>query len=124
MKKADAKARKIILSEGVEAVCGRSAKDNLAILRQARAWDLWLHLKDYPGAHGIIFRNKNKNVTSEQFQQVAEWVIRESSAAKGFRWGAKYEVIVAECRYVKPIKGDKIGRVTFTHPQVFTFSIS
>lgn len=116
------KSRKLDLGNGASALCGKSASDNLNILRQARAWDLWLHLKDYPGAHGIIFREKNQNLSLEDLKKVAEWVIRESSAAKGFSWGSKYDVVVAECRFVRPIKGDKLGRVTYQNAQVYTFS--
>lgn len=124
LKKADAGGRKLQLSDSLEAVCGKSAKDNLSILRQSRAWDYWMHLKDYPGAHAIIFREKKQNVSRENLQKVAEWMIRESKAAKGFSFGGAYDVVVVECRFVKPIKGDKLGRVTYTHPQVYTFASS
>ncbi len=124
LQKADARGRKLSLGPGLEAICGRSARDNLAILRQARAWDLWLHLKDYPGAHAIIFRDKNKTVDLATIEKVSEWLIRESPAAKGFSWGVKYDVVVVETRYVKPIKGDGLGRVTYQNPKVYTFSSS
>jgi predicted ribosome quality control (RQC) complex YloA/Tae2 family protein len=117
--KTESKARKLVLENGVEAVIGKSASDNLSILRQARAWDLWLHLKDYPGAHAVIFHDKNRNVTPSQIEKVAKWVIAES---RKISIGAKYDVVVVECRYVRPIKGDKLGRVTYNHPQNFTFS--
>jgi predicted ribosome quality control (RQC) complex YloA/Tae2 family protein len=122
MQKAQARGRKLELGDGLEAVCGKSAKDNLAILRQARGWDLWMHLKDYPGAHGIIFCKRNQEVSTEVLQKVAEWVIAESPAARGFSWGAKYEVVVVECRFVRPIKGDGLGRVTYQNPRVYTFA--
>lgn len=120
--KADARGRKLQLAEGLEAICGRSGKDNLAILRQARAWDLWLHLKDYPGAHAIIFREKNKVVPTSEIERTCEWLIRESPAAKGFAWGVKYDVVVAETRFVRPIKGDSLGRVTYQNPTIYTFA--
>lgn len=118
LKKTDSKARKLILAEGIEALIGKSAADNLSILRQARAWDLWMHLKDYPGAHAIIFRQKNQNVTPGQIREVAEWVISES---RKISMGAKYDVVVVECRHVRPIKGDKLGRVTYHYPTTYTF---
>jgi predicted ribosome quality control (RQC) complex YloA/Tae2 family protein len=122
MKKAEAQGRRLALGSNIEAICGKSAKDNLAILRQARAWDLWLHLKDYPGAHGIIFREKGQNVDLHLLQKVAEWVISESPAARGFTWGGKYDVVVVECRFVRPLKGDTLGRVTYQSPTVYTFA--
>jgi hypothetical protein len=48
LSKTQSKGRRIQFDEGFEAVMGKSASDNLAILRKAQAWDLWLHLKDYP----------------------------------------------------------------------------
>ena len=61
LKKADGDARTLRLPEGFEAVIGKSAKDNLSILRNSRSWDYWMHLRDYPSAHAILFRNKNQN---------------------------------------------------------------
>lgn len=122
MKKAQAAGRRLQLDGGFEAALGKSGADNLAILRQARAWDLWVHLKDEPGAHAVLFRNREQNVPREVIQAVAEWVWKESKGKKMVLDGQKYEVIVVECRFVKPIKGDRLGRVTYHHPQVYTFA--
>lgn len=120
MEKSEAKGRRLALESGAEAWIGKSGKDNLALLRKAQAWDLWLHLKDYPGAHAIISHPKNTQVTQKEIQKVAEWVIRES--LKHENMGGKYEVVVVECRFVRPIKGDKLGRVSYHSPRSYTFS--
>lgn len=122
LSKTQSKGRKIQFEEGFEAVMGKSAADNLAILRKAQAWDLWLHLKDYPGSHAIIIRPRNKDVPQSIIQKVSEWLIRESLGHQKIQWGLKYDVVVVECRYVRPIKGDQLGRVTYHHPQVYSFA--
>lgn len=122
LEKAETKGRRLQLEVGIEAVMGKSARDNLAILRKAQAWDLWLHLKDYPGSHAILIRPRHKEVSSAHIQKVAEWLIRESLSQQKIQWGVKYDVVVVECRHVRSIKGDKLGRVTYHHPQVYSFA--
>ncbi len=124
MKKADARGRKLHLDSGALAYCGKSAADNLALLRQAKAWDYWLHLRDYPGAHAIIHRQRDQVITDTEFQEVALWVARESLSSKAHLVGQKLAVVLVECRFVRPIKGDKLGRVTHhseRHLQVSVF---
>ncbi|NUN05385.1 MAG: DUF814 domain-containing protein [Bdellovibrio sp.] len=113
MSKAEARGRKLTLPSGTLAYCGRSAADNLALLRQAKAWDYWLHLRDYPGAHAIIHRQRDQELSVEEIQDVAAWVARESLPAKSLMLGQKVAVVIVECRFVRPIKGDKLGRVTY-----------
>lgn len=113
MKKSAARGRTLPLADGATAYIGKSGADNLALLRQAKAWDYWLHLKDYPGAHAIIHRQKNQEVSREEMMQVALWVARESLSSKTLSLGQKLAVVFVECRFVKPIKGDKMGRVTY-----------
>lgn len=122
LEKSDSKGRKLALEDGFEAFIGKSAKDNLAILRQAQGWDLWLHLKDFPGAHAIITRPRNKEVPLKVIQKVSEWLIAESFSGKKIKMGLKYDVVVVETRFVRPIKGDKLGRVNYHNPQVFSFA--
>ena len=121
LKNAGAKTRKLNLAEGFEVVIGKSAKDNIAILRQARPWDLWFHLRDFPGAHAILFREKNQNVPDSVFVKVGEWLVSESLGKKQILAGMKYEAIVAECRFVKPVKGSP-GLVTFQNERSFSFA--
>lgn len=116
------KGRTLNLSSGLQAIIGRSARDNLSILRQARAWDLWLHLKDEPGAHAILFREKNQNVGRADIEEVAQWLYRESHGKKSRLAGLRFEVIVVECRFVRPIKGDQLGRVNYHSPTVYSFA--
>lgn len=121
--KAKAKGRKLHLAEGIEAVFGKSAKDNLALLRKAQGWDLWLHLRDLPGSHLIIRRPRQKNVDHNLLLEAARWLLNETIGKKKVIEGDRYDVIVAECRYVKPIRGDRIGRVTFQNESTLTLRV-
>ncbi len=124
LRKTESKGRSFNLKSGAQAVVGRSAKDNLALLRQARAWDLWIHLKDEPSAHAIIFRNKNQSIYREEITEVSQWILQQSSGKKIRLEGTKVDVVVVECRFVRPIKGDRLGRVTYHSPTVHSISFS
>ncbi|HAG92228.1 MAG TPA: hypothetical protein DCL41_10160 [Bdellovibrionales bacterium] len=116
----DVKARTLKLTPEIKVVCGRSAKDNLSLLRQAKAWDLWFHLKDQPSSHAIAFLPKSKSLTPAQIEKVIQWFFKETFGAK-FKneIGLKHTVLIAECRFVKPIRGDRIGRVQYRNEKVF-----
>ena len=107
------KLRKKVLPSGALVYLGKSGKDNIALLRQSRPWDLWLHLRDYPGSHAIIHREKNQMIPDVELREVALWLAEESLSKKSLKLGQKLQVIVAECRFVSPIKGDTLGRVQF-----------
>lgn len=123
MQKTEARGRKLHLDSGALAYCGKSAADNLALLRQAKAWDYWLHLKDYPGAHAIIHRQRDQEVPPNEVQEVAAWVAKESLSSKSLMVGQKVAVVMVECRFVRPIKGDKLGRVTYHSEKTFHFTL-
>lgn len=46
--------------EGVKVSLGKSERGNIELLRNARARDIWLHLKDRPSAHVIITTDKQQ----------------------------------------------------------------
>lgn len=121
MAAAKASGRTLNLADGVVAFLGRNAADNLALLRKAKAWDYWLHLKDYPGAHAIVRRQRTQTVSDAELRKVAGWLCKESSAARGA--SGKLDVVIAECRHVRPIKGDRIGRVTYQEGRVFQVEV-
>ncbi len=123
LSKAKAKGRKLQLGDGMEAVFGKSAKDNLALLRRAQAWDLWLHLRDLPGSHLIIRRARNKNVDHASLLEAARWLLNETLGKNKVITGDRYDIIVTECRFVKPIKGDRLGRVTFQNEMTLTLRV-
>ena len=113
-RKVEGRFRKLVLenntTNGLICYMGKSAKDNLDLLRKAKAWDIWVHLKDYPSAHAIVHLNKDQVLQLADLKKVAHWLIKETFKDK--MPGTKYAVIYVECRHVRPIKGDKLGRVT------------
>lgn len=124
LKKGGALGRKKRLSSGVEAFLGKSAQDNLKLLRAARAWDVWVHLRDYPSAHAIIRREKNQELSPKDLNEVGHWVAQESLSKKTLALGQKIEIISVECRFIRPIKGDKAGRVNYNNEKVYTITYS
>lgn len=99
---------------------GKSAEDNLKLLRQARPWYLWVHLKDYPSSHGICFRHKSRELSPDEFRKIGQYLVdlsvKESRNRLGF-----WELLVAEVRFVRPIKKQK-GRVTVNQAKTYRFS--
>lgn len=113
-RKVEGRYRKLLIPEA-DLICymGKSARDNLELLRKAKAWDLWLHLKDYPSAHLILHRLRDQKISEQILEKAARWLIKEGFADKKNQTGGRFSVVIAECRYVRPIKGDKLGRVTY-----------
>jgi predicted ribosome quality control (RQC) complex YloA/Tae2 family protein len=116
------KARTRVINDEIRAFIGKSAEDNLKILRKAKAWHLWLHVKDLPGSHGIIAFDKTVQVPVEVLREVALWVVEQSLTPKQREsWrGVKCDVIYSECRFVTPIRGDKLGRVNYKNEKAIT----
>jgi hypothetical protein len=120
-----AQHRRLILAEGLECVVGKSARDNLALLRAAKPHDIWLHLRDRPGAHGFVRRAKGRAISDEELAQAARFLI-ETSLKKRSRElaGQRFDVSIAECRYIRPIKGDRHGQVQVQEERVMTVRIT
>lgn len=119
LKEVGAQGRTLRLTDEIHAVTGKNAADNLKLLRRAHAWDLWLHLRDEPSRHAILFRNKHTKISDKVLHEVSAWLVKTHFGAKYAQHaGEKVAVIVAECRHVRPIKGDKIGRVTYRDERI------
>jgi predicted ribosome quality control (RQC) complex YloA/Tae2 family protein len=103
------------------AYVGKSGTDNLALLRRAKAWYLWMHLRDLPGAHLILQKNKNQMPSTDELHELANWLVKESGFAKHLQDGDAYDVQYTECRFVRPIKGDSHGRVNYQNEKVLRF---
>jgi len=121
----DVQFRKMAFSDDsqMNVLMGKSAQENVKLLRQSKAWDLWLHLKDYPSAYAILQKNRDKSVSDAQLALASQWLIRESFKNKKEVAGIKFAVVVTECRFVRPIKGDKLGRVTYHNPRELLITV-
>lgn len=111
--------RKLELSQQAIAYMGKNAPSNMELLKKSQAWDLWFHLKDFPSAHVIVRRNKNYKLSNDEIVKVIEWMVSEYSKSKVEKSNGSFDVVYTECRYVKPIKGDRLGRVQFANEQNF-----
>lgn len=112
------KGRTKNLSASVRAYLGKTGLDNLSLLRKAKPWYLWMHIKDVPGAHMILEYPRGFKIDNDTLRQASQWLINETQKEAGF-----YEVQYTECRFVQPIKGDKKGRVTVRNQQVLRIKI-
>lgn len=125
LRDSQATGRTLRLTEELVAVAGKNAADNLKLLRKARAWDYWLHLQDQPSSHVILFRNKNTTVSDAVLKQVIAWFTRIQFGKKYSSYvGDKVRVIVTECRHVRPIKGDRLGRVNYQDERVLIYQVA
>lgn len=117
---AEARGRTFQLTDGLHFYVGRNAQENLKILRAAQAWDLWCHIQDRPGSHGILKRNKNQKISDKSIEESLQFLLRSQFGAKSKNYlGDSFSCIVAECRFVRPIKGDRLGRVHYQNERVF-----
>lgn len=107
----------------IQVLMGKNASENLKLLRQAKAWDLWVHLKDYPSAYAILQKTKEKSVSDAVLIQAGQWLVKESMKNKKNLDGLKISVVIVECRHVRPIKGDKLGRVTYHHSREMLITV-
>lgn len=89
---------------------GKTAQDNLRLLRESAPWTLWIHLQDYPSAHGFIPFNKGAPPPEKELRELlvafARLALPSHPEVKGLT------VLLTECRFVSPIKGAP-GRVTY-----------
>ncbi|MDR1916698.1 MAG: NFACT family protein [Synergistaceae bacterium] len=94
--------------------CGLSAKGNHYVaFRLARGEDIWLHVKDMPGAHVILHFNSKPDCNDDQYAQMldiaASCAVYHSKGRDGGRVGVDY----TERKHVRAIPGGGMGHVTY-----------
>jgi predicted ribosome quality control (RQC) complex YloA/Tae2 family protein len=117
----NAKGRSRELSKGVVIYVGKSGSDNIKLLKNAQAWDIWMHLKDYPSAHAIVRRPKGQEWSHELTQSAAAAFVELAKISA--EPGDKINIIFCERRFVRAIKGDKAGRVTHSNTKSFLLRV-
>ncbi len=102
-------------SEGLAVRVGKNNVQNDELtFRMATPFDLWLHVKDVPGSHVILFcgdRKKGENYTDKSIEEAAAIAAGHSSVSGD----TKVTVDYTERRYVKKPAGSKPGYVHYTH---------
>ncbi len=115
--------RKLEIDKTISLYMGKNAKDNVQLLKSSQPWEFWFHLKDYPSAYAITRRNKGVIVGHSEMIKMATWFANECFKNKNEKSPSHIEVIVAETRFVKLLKGDRLGRVTFTNGKTLRISM-
>lgn len=102
---------KFMSKDGFEIWAGRNNLQNDRLtLKTAKGEDLWLHTKDIPGSHVIVFA-KGREIPDSTVLEAAK-IAASNSKAKG---GTKIPVDYTKVRYVKKPNGAKPGMVIFTN---------
>ncbi len=116
-----ASSHKVIpLNEGLVLLIGKNAQDNLRILRKAKPWYLWFHIKGLPSAHGILVKPRAKQLSASQLKSVGA-LYAEQACSKGLLKGCEW--LTTEVRYVRALKGGK-GGVTYKNEKSFVYEPS
>ncbi|MCC6278417.1 MAG: DUF814 domain-containing protein [Oligoflexia bacterium] len=91
---------------------GRNAQQNDELIKAVQPHDLWIHLRDYPGAHGVI-RGSKKASPPEHLIEKACLVVAQLSQRKKhpFLPGEKLDFIVTPRKFVRKKKGMAPGQV-------------
>jgi predicted ribosome quality control (RQC) complex YloA/Tae2 family protein len=88
--------------EGVKVSLGKSEKGNIELLRNAKARDIWMHLKDRPSAHVIISTDKQQ-LPEKLLEASAKLCVDFSVFEKG-----NYLVDYTPRREVKMVEGANV----------------
>ena len=74
---------------------GTSQKENIFLLKHAKASDFWFHLKDMPSCH-VFVQNSKKNIPQSVIEQAAKLCAKFSLDSSG-----TYKVDYTQRRNVK-----------------------
>ncbi|MDR2132704.1 MAG: NFACT family protein [Clostridiales Family XIII bacterium] len=100
-----------VVSGGLRAEVGRNNRENdLLTFKRASGGDLWLHTKDIPGAHVILFTG-GREAPAEALREAAAIAAWHSK-------GRASENVPVDCtlaKYVKKPSGARPGMVIFTN---------
>lgn len=98
-------------NDGFTILVGRNNLQNDKLtLKQANKTDIWLHVKDMPGSHAIIFL-ENKKITDTALITAAKLAAIHSKACNSSNVPVDYTCV----KYVKKPLGAKPGMVTYSN---------
>lgn len=92
----------VIFIEGIKVSIGRNASENQSLLQEAKADDIWLHIRDIPSSHMIIHCGKGK-VYDEIIAKAGEILVGINSIQTG-----NFSVDYTRRRFVKIIEGSNV----------------
>ena len=86
---------------------GKNEKGNITLLKKAKANDIWMHVKDIPSAHVIIYNTK-KNISEDILQFGAKLCVNLSNLNSG-----NYLVDYTQRRNIKIREGANVNYVNY-----------
>ena len=89
--------------EGYKIMLGKNEKGNIALLKEAKKSDIWLHLKEMPSTH-VIIRTEKQNVPEAVLLFAAKLCVNFSVTQKG-----GYLVDYTARKNVKPFDGANVA---------------
>lgn len=92
----------IFFIEGVKISVGRNRSENQNLLEEAKADDIWLHIRDIPSAHMIIHCGRGK-ISQEVIAKAGEILVGLNSIQKG-----NFNVDYTRRKFVKIIQGSNV----------------
>ena len=101
---------------GFEILVGRNARQNEAVtFRMAQPTDLWLHVRNAPGAH-VVIRLRGGQIDEETVEMAAQLAAHYSRQRGELAAG----VSVTEKRFVRRLPGGHTGQVTIRNERTIT----
>ena len=94
--------------EGFKVSIGKNQRENIALLKEAKADDIWMHIRNIPSSHLIIHCGKNK-IPEIILQKAAKILVGFLKSFNG-----NYEVDYTKRKFVKITQG---ANVTYAKEQ-------
>ena len=88
--------------EGYKVLVGRNSKENIEVLKEAKANDIWMHVRDIPGSH-VIIRTSKQNLPESLLQSAAKLCVDFSTNKAG-----NYLVDYTKRKFVKLKEGSNV----------------
>jgi len=101
-KKEKQKVGELFWIEGYKIFVGRNAKENIELLKTARANDIWMHTRDIPGSH-VIIRTDKQNLPESLLKSAAKLCVDFSTNKAG-----NYLVDYTKRKFVKIKEGSNV----------------
>ncbi|CAM2789586.1 NFACT family protein [Helicobacter burdigaliensis] len=101
-KKEETKAYESFFIEGFKVSIGKNQKENILLLKEARAEDIWGHIRDVPSSHLIIHSGKSK-IPAIILQKATKILVDFVKSGSGV-----YEVDYTKRKFVKITQGAKV----------------
>ncbi len=107
---------RFLSADGFTILVGRNARQNeIVTFDEANADDLWLHIRDLPGAH-VVIRNGGQQVSDESIEAAAQLAAYYSSQ----RGEQGVAVAVTQRRFVTRMAGGRPGQVHYRNEETRT----